>query len=91
MHVKPGSFYPPPKVNSTVIELNRLPGNGPDCDPAVFRNVVRMAFQQRRKMLRNSLKGIWPDEIDPNNKALQRRPEQLSVDDFAEIARFIKK
>lgn len=88
LHVKPGSFNPPPKVNSTVIALERLPANQrPDCDEEVFRRIVRTAFQQRRKMLRNSLKQIWPGEIDPDDPSLQRRPEQLSVEEFAALAR----
>ena len=88
MHVKPGSFNPPPKVNSTVIALERLPKDQqPDCDEQLFRTVVRTAFNQRRKMLRNSLKGIWPGEIDAEDKSLQRRPEQLGVGDFVELVR----
>ncbi|MFK8055121.1 MAG: 16S rRNA (adenine(1518)-N(6)/adenine(1519)-N(6))-dimethyltransferase RsmA [Saprospiraceae bacterium] len=85
LQVKPGSFNPPPKVNSSVIALERLPGNGPNCDPEKFRTVVRTAFQQRRKMLRNSLKPLWPVDMDPEDKSLMRRPEQLSIADFVEI------
>ena len=90
MHVKPGSFNPPPKVNSTVIALERLPGEGPKCDPEEFRTVVRTAFQQRRKMLRNSLKPLWPGDMDPEDKSLMRRPEQLSVADFVELVERIE-
>ncbi len=90
MHVKPGSFNPPPKVNSTVIALERLPGDGPKCDPDKFRTVVRTAFQQRRKMLRNSLKPLWPGNMDPDDKSLMRRPEQLSVADFVELVERIE-
>ncbi len=90
MHVKPGSFNPPPKVNSTVIALERLPGEGPKCDPQKFRIVVRTAFQQRRKMLRNSLKPLWPGDMDPEDKSLMRRPEQLSVADFVELVERIE-
>ena len=86
MHLKPGAFNPPPKVNSTVIALERLPPEQrPACDEATFRRVVRTAFQQRRKMLRNSLKQIWVGDLDPEDKRLQRRPEQLSVADFVEL------
>lgn len=87
MHVKPGSFSPPPKVQSTVIALERLPeAEWPDAEEAVLRRVVRAAFQQRRKMLRNSLRGVWPD-LPAEDPALVRRPEQLSVGEFAELAR----
>ena len=87
LHVKPGSFSPPPKVQSTVIALERLPkAEWPDADEAVLRRVVRAAFQQRRKMLRNSLRGLWP-ELPADDAALARRPEQLSVGEFADLAR----
>jgi len=90
LQVKPGSFNPPPKVNSSVIALERLPGDGPKCDPEKFRTVVRTAFQQRRKMLRNSLKPLWPVDMDPEDKSLQRRPEQLSIADFVELVERIE-
>ncbi len=91
MHLKPGSFNPPPKVHSTVIHLERLPvEDALDCDEELFRRVVRMAFQQRRKMLRNSLKSLWPGDIDPDDKSLQRRPEQLSVEAFVELVRRVQ-
>ena len=87
MHVRPGSFSPPPKVQSTVIALERLPeAEWPDAEEEVLRRVVRAAFQQRRKMLRNSLRGIWPG-LPTDDPALVRRPEQLTVGEFAELAR----
>ena len=87
LHVKPGSFSPPPKVQSAVIALERLPEAAwPDAEEAVFRRVVRAAFQQRRKMLRNSLRGLWPG-LPADDPALTRRPEQLAVADFAALAR----
>ena len=89
IQVKPGSFNPPPKVDSTVIALERLPDDQlPDCDVRILRQVIRTTFQQRRKMLRNSLKPLWTD-FDPEDPSLMRRPEQLSVADFAELARRI--
>ncbi len=87
LSLKPGAFNPPPKVDSTVIALERLPGDGPDCDPELFRTLVRTAFGQRRKMLRNSLRALWPRPIDPEDPSFQRRPEQLAVADFVELAR----
>ena len=87
LHLKPGSFNPPPKVNSTVIALERLPPDRqPDADEATLRRVVRAAFNQRRKMLRNSLRALWPT-LDPDDPNLQRRPEQLTVAEFAALAR----
>lgn len=92
LSLKPGAFNPPPKVDSTVIALERLAAPLiPDADEATFRLVVRTAFGQRRKMLRNSLKGLWPGDIDPDDVAFQRRPEQLGVADFAELARAIRR
>ena len=90
MHVKPGSFNPPPKVDSTVIALERLaPDELPDCDVKILRQIIRVSFQQRRKMLRNSLKPIWND-FDPEDRSLMRRPEQLSVAEFAELAKRVE-
>jgi len=83
--VGPSSFSPPPKVNSGVIRLVRR--NVPLVPPVyekIFRRVVKMAFNQRRKMLRNSLKSILPPVLD--NPIWQLRPEQLSVQDFANLA-----
>ena len=90
LQVKPGSFNPPPKVDSTVIALERLPpGELPDCDVKILRQVIRTSFQQRRKMLRNSLKPLWTD-FDPEEEALKRRPEQLQIEDFVAIARRVE-
>ena len=90
LHVKPGSFSPPPKVHSAVIRLERRPEAAwPECDPQALRTVVRAAFNQRRKMLRNSLRGVLPD-LDPDDPQLQRRPEQLDVAEFAELARGVR-
>ena len=90
LQVKPGSFNPPPKVDSTVIALERLPpGEEPDCDVKILRQVIRVSFQQRRKMLRNSLKPLWTD-FDPEDPTLTRRPEQLSIADFVELAKRVE-
>ncbi len=90
IHVKPGSFSPPPKVDSTVIALERLsPEELPDCNVKILRQIIRTSFQQRRKMLRNSLKPIWND-FDPEDPSLMRRPEQLSVAEFADLAKRVE-
>ena len=89
LQVKPGSFIPPPRVDSTVIALERLPDDElPTCDHRILRQVIRISFQQRRKMLRNSLKPLWTD-FDPQDPTLMRRPEQLSIADFALLAQRI--
>ena len=80
-------FYPPPKVKSAVIRLKRNDIQKLDCDEEKFFRVVKSAFNQRRKTLRNSLREYY---IDYNRglKDLQlKRPEQLHVDDFVRLAR----
>lgn len=90
MQLKPGSFNPPPKVDSTVIALERLPDDElPDCNVKLLRQVIRTSFGQRRKMLRNSLKPIWND-FDPEDPMVKRRPEQLSIADFVELAQRVE-
>lgn len=84
-------FYPLPKVKSAVVRLRRNSVLRLDCDEIVFTRVVKTAFNQRRKTLRNSLKTILPSGIlaDGSFPAsfLSLRPEQLSVDDFIAITR----
>jgi 16S rRNA (adenine1518-N6/adenine1519-N6)-dimethyltransferase len=81
-------FNPPPKVKSGVIRLLRKENFTLDCDEQTYFKVVKTAFNQRRKTLRNSLKGIpGSGKIDP--AILQKRPEQLHYDEFITIARQI--
>jgi 16S rRNA (adenine1518-N6/adenine1519-N6)-dimethyltransferase len=84
--VKPGSFNPPPKVQSAVIRLTRRDEGPLGCDEARFRTLVRTAFGQRRKMLRNSMAGFFPKEILAQDPFFTKRPEQLGVADFVEMA-----
>lgn len=75
-------FVPPPKVKSAVIRLKRNTRIDLRCDEKLFFKVVKAAFNQRRKMLRNSLKEICtglPSEF------AEKRPEQLSVDNYIEL------
>jgi 16S rRNA (adenine1518-N6/adenine1519-N6)-dimethyltransferase len=83
-------FDPPPKVKSAVIKLSRNSRESLNCDTNLYFKVVKTAFNQRRKMLRNSLKSLLPD-VTEQEKMLQRRPEQLSVDEFLELTRYIEK
>ncbi|MBK7408697.1 MAG: ribosomal RNA small subunit methyltransferase A [Saprospirales bacterium] len=87
--VKPGSFSPPPKVQSSVIRLVRKDPYTLDCDERLFRRIVKQAFNQRRKMLRNTLKPLFPDEI-LKEEYFQQRPEVLSVDDFVQLTKRIE-
>ena len=80
--VSPGVFNPPPNVMSAVIRLKRNDRKKLDCDETLFQQLVKQAFQKRRKTLRNALKHLnLPASV--NVLALMdKRPEQLSVDDF---------
>ncbi|HCE56934.1 MAG TPA: 16S rRNA (adenine(1518)-N(6)/adenine(1519)-N(6))-dimethyltransferase [Prolixibacteraceae bacterium] len=80
-------FFPPPKVKSAVIRLKRNQVEQLTCNEDFFVTVVKTAFNQRRKMMRNSLKSIC-EEI-PEIYA-EKRPEQLSVADFIELTRLIE-
>ncbi|MBR4771331.1 MAG: 16S rRNA (adenine(1518)-N(6)/adenine(1519)-N(6))-dimethyltransferase RsmA [Bacteroidales bacterium] len=77
-----GAFVPPPKVKSAVIRLRRNSRSDLGCDPAKFKAVVKTAFNQRRKTLRNSLRPL--SENVPEQFS-QLRPEQLSVEQFIEL------
>lgn len=81
-----GAFTPPPKVKSAVIRLVRNDVERLDCHEPTFVRVVKAAFNQRRKTLRNSLRAAFTDIAVPEEFA-QLRPEQLSVDDFVRLAR----
>ena len=79
-------FNPPPKVKSAVIRLKRNNVKELDCDEKLFVTVVKQAFNQRRKTLRNSLRSMIPAEII-DNEIFNKRPEQLSVQEFVELTR----
>lgn len=82
-------FIPPPKVKSGVIRLVRNNTEKLDCDEKLFRSIVKMAFNQRRKTMRNSLKSFLTNDELKANKIFDKRPEQLSVSEFEFIARLI--
>ena len=86
-NVSRGNFTPPPRVESAVIRLvRRETPLVPDAHYGRFKHVVKAAFGQRRKMLRNSLKGIFSAEVMEGEELFQRRPERVSVAEFAELA-----
>ncbi len=84
--VPPHSFDPPPKVQSGVIRLRRNSTKTLDCDEKRFFQVVKTAFNQRRKTLRNALK---PLGIDFDHPLLDLRAERLSVDDFVILTKLV--
>jgi 16S rRNA (adenine1518-N6/adenine1519-N6)-dimethyltransferase len=81
-------FIPPPKVKSGVIRCTRNERESLGCDEKLFFQVVKMAFNQRRKTLRNSLKQLLHGRELPE-LFTKERPEQLSVDQFIELTIFI--
>ncbi len=79
-------FAPPPKVKSAVIRLKRNNVQSLECDEKLFVKIVKAAFNQRRKTIRNSLKAIIQDkDVDP--KLLANRPEQLSISEFIDLTK----
>ena len=85
-------FDPPPKVKSAVIRLTRNDVSRINCDEKLFKTVVKTAFNQRRKQMRNSLKPLIAKENPVfANPIFDKRPEQLSVDAFIELTNMIEK
>jgi 16S rRNA (adenine1518-N6/adenine1519-N6)-dimethyltransferase len=83
-------FQPPPKVKSAVIRLKRKPGEIP-CDPRLLFTLVKTAFNQRRKTLRNSLKGLPVDWDALPDYLPGKRPEQLGLEEFFLLTRHLVK
>jgi 16S rRNA (adenine1518-N6/adenine1519-N6)-dimethyltransferase len=82
-------FSPPPKVKSGVIRLIRNDVKSLDCDEALFLRVVKACFNQRRKTLRNSVKAAF-DLRREDYPEFGLRPEQLSVEQFVKLTRWIE-
>ena len=85
-------FNPPPKVKSAVIRMTRNRRRQLGCDEALFKTIVKTAFNQRRKQMRNSLQQL----VGKGNPILEeniftKRPEQLSVDEFIQLTLLIEK
>ncbi len=83
--VEPGSFNPPPKVRSAVIRLTRKDGFELGCDERVFRQMVKAAFNQRRKMLRNTMKPFFHDYDLMADPFFEQRPEVLGWQDYVNL------
>ena len=92
MHLPPEAFTPAPKVHSAVVHVTRLAEPRFPCDGKVLQRITAMAFNQRRKMLRASLKGLAPEieakleaaGIDPTARA-----EEISLERFCALARVV--
>lgn len=87
--VKAGVFNPPPKVLSAVIRLTRNDVGALDCDEKLFWQVVKTAFNQRRKTLRNALSSLIVREKMTGEPLLDLRAERLSVEDFVRLTNLI--
>ncbi len=88
--VPPTVFNPPPKVDSGVLRLTRKPHTKLDCNEILFFRVVKTAFQQRRKTLRNSLKTFNLSNKLREDVIFGKRPEQLSVLEFIKLTTLIE-
>ena len=76
-------FDPVPKVQSGVIRLKRNQRKSLEVDEKDFKRIIKLAFNQRRKTIRNSLKSVLNEtDIDTSDPFFTKRPEQLSVDEF---------
>lgn len=85
--VPPGVFNPPPKVDSGVLRLIRKENQDLGCDDKLFFKVVKTAFNQRRKTLRNSLKSMISDAIVKEDAIFDKRPEALGVEEFVSLTK----
>ena len=88
--VPPSVFNPPPKVDSGVLRLQRKDDFSLPCDEKLFFRVIKTAFQQRRKTLRNSLKVFDLPEDIKEDSIFDLRPEQLSTSRFIELTQKIE-
>jgi 16S rRNA (adenine1518-N6/adenine1519-N6)-dimethyltransferase len=88
--VEPAAFDPPPKVKSAVVRMTRNHRTELGCDETLFKTVVKTAFNQRRKTLRNSLKSLLGENgAIAALPVFDRRPEQLPVEEFIELTNLL--
>ena len=89
--VPPTVFNPPPKVESGVIRLVRNETKQIDCNEKLFKIVIKTAFNQRRKTMRNSLRSILTKDPEIiSDKIFDKRPEQLSVEEFIYLTNLVE-
>jgi 16S rRNA (adenine1518-N6/adenine1519-N6)-dimethyltransferase len=88
--VSPENFTPPPKIQSSVIKLNRNSRKELECSKKLFKQVVKTAFNQRRKTLRNALKTYNIEKYSKVESLLNLRAEQLNVEDFIKITKHVE-
>lgn len=86
-------FNPPPKVKSAVIRMTRNNVSKLNCDEILFKRLVKMVFNQRRKMLRVSLRQMIPNKVHENfyeQDVMTKRPEQLTIAQFVELTNMVE-
>ena len=86
-------FNPPPKVKSAVIRMTRNRVEHLGCNEALFQRVVKTVFNQRRKMLRVSLRQLFPTGATASffeSDIMTRRPEQLSIQEFVDLTNMVE-
>lgn len=88
--VDKSNFSPPPQVQSAVIRLLRKEQQELGCDEQLFRQVVKQAFSQRRKMLRNTMKAYIKGDSLLDSSFFDQRPERLSLEDFVQLTNWIE-
>ena len=91
LSVGPGAFNPPPKVKSAVIRLKRNSRTELGCDEKLFKQVVKTAFNQRRKTLRNALKPLLKEGADTSDPIFELRAEKLGVEDFVRLTGIVSR
>ena len=86
-------FNPPPKVKSAVIRMTRNNVSKLNCDEILFKRLVKTVFNQRRKMLRVSLRQMIPNKAHKNfyeQDVMTKRPEQLTIAQFVELTKMVE-
>ena len=92
MHLPPSVFTPPPKVSSAIVHLKALKTPRFEADSNTLEKTVARAFNQRRKMLRSSLKGLTPDleeKLQAAGIAPTERAEQISIEQFCALSQLL--
>ena len=94
--VDEGVFNPPPKVKSAVIRMTRNGVKDLGCDEQLFKRLVKTVFNQRRKMLRVSIRQMFDKDHQPEASffttgLMTRRPEQLTIEEFVALTNDVEK
>ncbi|MDD3188898.1 MAG: 16S rRNA (adenine(1518)-N(6)/adenine(1519)-N(6))-dimethyltransferase RsmA [Fermentimonas sp.] len=85
------AFIPPPKVKSAVVRLTRNNRKQLNCNEKLFKKVVKASFNQRRKMIRNSIKSLLTEDSSlPDDPIMTKRPEQLSIEQFEQLTNLLE-